>query len=162
MDGKLLTFLLVVCAASNAVALKCHVCAEGGICTDGDIGELQTCPSVSGFVANQCAKFDGGISGSIAGAEISFSGVIRGCNLLPENFDAPPLQCFSGSEATAYFRNIVEGLVPDGTSIGDGLLGITITGDLCYCADDGCNGVGSLKPFLWLILAVGLMHLLLK
>ncbi|XP_038064995.1 uncharacterized protein LOC119735369 [Patiria miniata] len=160
MGRKLLTLLLLFSSASNAIALKCHVCQANGVCDGDEIGDLQVCPSITGYVADQCVKFDGGISGSIAGTEITFNGVIRSCNLIPQNLDAPPLKCVSGSNATTYFRNVVGDLVPDATSIGD-VLDITITGDLCYCADDGCNGANSLKPFLWLIITVGLMYLLL-
>ncbi|XP_038064853.1 uncharacterized protein LOC119735218 [Patiria miniata] len=145
MEGKLLIVLLVVSTASSAVTLKCHVCAEGGVCSDGEIGELQTCPNISSRVANRCLKFDGEYSSSNPGSTFSLKGVIRNCYFhRQEGVPAPPLRCLSGSDAEAYLPNVH-----------------LITGDYCFCASDGCNGVDSLKPFLWLILTVGLMHMLL-
>ena len=49
-------------------------------------------------------------------------------------------------------RRVIEQASETVPSAGD--LKVTISGDMCFCNEDGCNGVGSLQPFLTLILVV--------
>ncbi|XP_022101383.1 uncharacterized protein LOC110985011 [Acanthaster planci] len=158
MEGKLLIVLFVLSSSFGAFALNCHVCPFFGVCKDGEVGELKSCASLNGTVANQCLKFDGAYSAVFRGATATFRGSIRNCNLLPKDSEPPPLRCLSTSESSGYLtRNLqyATDLVPYVSNV---TIQVT-SGHLCFCDADGCNGVDSVKPFLSLLLISGLMHL---
>ncbi|XP_022101413.1 uncharacterized protein LOC110985027 [Acanthaster planci] len=156
MDCKLLSVFLIAVSASGALAIRCYVCAPTKVCQNNELGSLVTCPNFTGLVINQCAKFDGEFSGSVGDNKVSFNGLIRDCNAVPVNFAAPPNRCFSGDEATKYMRRLIEQVSSGAPSVGE--LTITINGDMCFCNEDGCNGVGSLQPFLAPILVLAFVQ----
>ena len=92
------------------------------------------------------------------GVSVSIKGLTRNCISYPENTEPPPNRCFAYGEATDYVAHLLDqGSLQTGSKIE-----VTVDGKLCFCAEDGCNGVGSLKPFFLLSVALFLTTLLIK